>query len=66
MPRPFISDEGVNTSTSVLKLFGNTPDSSSPLRIGIRPSGSRAVVGYQRPCRMSGCSVQVSLNGLNV
>ena len=49
MPRPFMSAEGVKTSTSVLKFVGNVPDSSSPLRIGMRPSGSRAVVGYQRP-----------------
>src|SRR2546421_11658837 len=34
--------------------------------ISMRPSGINTVVGYQRPCSMSGCSVQVSFHGSNV
>jgi hypothetical protein len=61
-----MSADGLKISTSVLKFVPLTPDSSSPLRIGMRPSGRTVPLGYQRPWRMSGCSVQVSLNGLNV
>ena len=32
----------------------------------IRPSAILTAVGYQRPWRMSGCSVQVSFQGLKV
>ena len=34
--------------------------------ITTRPSGCSTWLGYQRPCGIEGCSVQVSLKGLKV
>ena len=65
VPMPLGSGDGVKTSTSGL-LLPPLPLLSSPPTMTTRPSGSRVRVGYQRPSRMSGCLVQVSVNGLNV
>ena len=63
-PTPPAVAGGVNISTS--SSITLVPVSSSPLMIGIRPSAMRTPDGYQRPCAISGCSRQVSVNGLKV
>ncbi len=52
VPTPFMSAEGVNTSTSGLLNSLSTPPESSPATMITRPSGSSVRVGYQRPSRM--------------
>ena len=66
VPTPFRSADGVKTSMS--ELFCSPPMGAllRPAVMTTRPSESSVRVGYQRPSRMCGCTVQVSLNGLNV